>query len=105
VYRARKQDERATAVLSAGSREFHPLETVVNKVESVPCESAYSGGQYYVIEVRQTFTFGFAQNQIQPDWSGPVTQRVRRANIVEPLELNLLPVLTDQAKTVRRNFH
>jgi hypothetical protein len=105
MYRARKQDERATAVLAVGSREFHPLEAYVNKVESVPCESAYGGGQYYVLEVRQTFTFGFAQNQIQPDWSGPVTLKVRRSNIIEPLELNLHQLLEQQSKRVRRSSH
>jgi hypothetical protein len=105
VFFARKEEERATAALAVESREFHPLETYVNKIETVPCASRFNGGQYFAMQVRQTFTFGFAQGQLQPDWKGTVKLKVRRGNIVEPLELNLRQVLAEQAEKVRRNFH
>jgi hypothetical protein len=105
VFFARKQDERATAVLAVGPREFRPLESYVNKVDPVPCSSGNHGGQFTAIQVRETFTFGFAPSQVQPDWNDTVTLKVRRDNIVEPLELSLLPALADQAKRVRRSYH
>ena len=105
VFFARKPDEEATAVLAVGSRTFEPLETYVNKVETVPCSSGFYGTQLSAIQVRESFTFGFAAGQVSPDWNGTVKLRVRRNEIVEPLDLNLLPVLADQAKRARRDFH
>jgi hypothetical protein len=105
VFFARTQEERATAVLAIGSREFDPLETYVSKAESVPCGSGFYGTQAYAEQVRETFTFGFAESQKQPDWTGTTTLKVRRGNILEPLALNLRPVLAEQAKEIRRNFH
>jgi hypothetical protein len=97
VFFARTEEERATAVLALESREFRPLETYVNKIETVPCSSRSNGGQYFAMQVRQTFTFGFAQDQTQPDWSGTVNLKVRRGHIVEPLDLKLRQALAAQA--------
>ena len=104
VFFSRRDDERATVVLKLGTHEFQPLTSLLDSAEMTPCETGWSGGQIYTIRVQQTFTFGFAPAQIQPDSLRNVKLEVRRPGRKHICEMDLQRVLVSQAKRIRREF-
>ncbi len=104
VFFARRDDERATVFLELGTREFQPFTASLDNVESIPCGSAWNGGQNYAIRVQETFTLGFAPGQIQPNSLQNVKLEVRRPDRKYICEMNLQRALVSQAKRIRREF-